>query len=61
MIKNLFIEEYRARISNFVNCEQGNIVVYNDSVAYKLDFEIKMPFSIVIDRGGDLLKIAPSA
>ena len=61
MIKNLFIEEYLARISNFVNCEQGNIVVYNNCVAYKLDFKIKMPFSIMIDRGGDFLKIAPSA
>ena len=61
LIKNILKEKYRARIHNFVNYQQGNIVVHNNNVAYKFDFEIKMPLSVVIDRSGDYLKIASSA
>ena len=60
-VRNIFIDEYRTSLSNFVDCQQGDFIVYNDTVAYQLDFEIKMPFSIVVDRGGDYLKIAPAA
>ena len=60
LIKKIFKQKYWARIQNYVNYQQGDIVVHKNRVAYKFDFEVKVPISVVIDRTGDYLKMASS-
>ena len=41
--------------------QQGDIVVYNNKAAYKLNFDVKMTVSVVLDRSGEFLAFATSA
>jgi len=37
--------------------KNGDLVVYDNQIAYKLDFEIKMPLSVIFNRQGECLDI----
>ena len=39
---------------------QGEIVVHNGNVAYKLDYDVKLTLSILFDRSGDCLAVSTS-
>ncbi len=42
-----------------VECKTGDIVVHNDEVAFKLDFEIKVKLPVIVDRDGNFLPMKP--
>ena len=60
-IEKVVKERHKLSIQDDVEYQQGDIVVYNDQVAYKLDFEVKMTLSVMFDRNGNYLSIATSA
>ena len=60
-IEKVVKERHKLSIQDDVEYQQGDIVVYNNQVAYKLDFEVKMTLSVVFDRNGNYLSIATSA
>lgn len=43
-----------------VECTEGDIVVHENQVAYKMDFQVKISFSVLFDRQGNILQ-APDA
>lgn len=39
-----------------VECTDGDIVVHENQVAYKMDFQVKISFSVLFDRQGNILE-----
>ena len=54
-IDKIFRERHQLKIQDDVEYRQGDIVVHNDEVAYKLDFDVKLTLSILLDRSGNYL------
>lgn len=46
-------EQYGIETIEGYECKNGDIVIDNDQVAFKLDFEVRFPISILINNGGD--------
>ena len=56
-IKSIFKEKYCIKIQDDREYRQGDIVVYNDKVAYNLKFDVRATISIMFDRTGNYLAI----
>ncbi|MBF0120735.1 MAG: hypothetical protein HQK79_18050 [Desulfobacterales bacterium] len=59
-VETIFKERHRLDIKDDVEYKQGDIVVYNNNIAYKLDFEVKLTLSILVDREGNSLSLGTS-
>ena len=57
-IERIFREKHNLGIRDDVEYKQGDIVVHGNEVAYKLDFEVKIPLSVLFNRRGDYLALA---
>ncbi len=60
IIENLLLEKHNFTLQEEVEYKNGDIVVHNDSIAYKFDFNIKVPLSIVFNRQGEFLEFSTS-
>jgi hypothetical protein len=58
VIENLLLEKHNFTLQEEVEYKNGDIVVHNDSIAYKFDFNIKVPLSIVFSREGEFLELS---
>lgn len=54
-IEKIFKEKHHIAIDDNVEYTQGDIVVYNNQVAYQLDFEVKVTLSLLLDRAGNYM------
>ncbi|MCP3898632.1 MAG: hypothetical protein GY707_02735 [Desulfobacteraceae bacterium] len=59
-IEELLIEKHNFTLQEEVEYKNGDIVVHNDSIAYKFDFNIKVPLSIIFNRAGEFLELSTS-
>ena len=59
-IEAIVRERHKLQIKDDVEYRQGDIIVHQNQVAYKLDFDVKMTLSIVFDRNGNCLSMATS-
>ncbi|MCK5100419.1 MAG: hypothetical protein KAR45_20080, partial [Desulfobacteraceae bacterium] len=59
-IEKLLLEKHNFTLQEEVEYKNGDIVVHNDSIAYKFDFNIKVPLSIVFSREGEFLEFSTS-
>ncbi len=57
-IENLLLEKHNFTLQEEVEYKNGDIIVHNDSIAYKFDFSIKVPLSIVFSREGEFLEFS---
>ena len=57
-IEQMLIEKHNFSLQDEVDYKNGDLVVYKDKIAYKFDFEVKVPLSVIFDRQGDCLKIS---
>ncbi|MCP3922346.1 MAG: hypothetical protein GY714_07165 [Desulfobacterales bacterium] len=60
LIENLDWEILTKLIKNKLNitdiaCKEGDIIVLNDKVAYKLNLELKLDVDVIFDRMGEFL------
>jgi hypothetical protein len=46
-------EQYGIETITGYECKEGDIVIDNDNVVFKLDFEVRFPVSILINNGGN--------
>lgn len=60
-IEEIFEKEHRLKMSDDVTYESGDIVIHNNQVAYRLEFDVKMTLSLLLDRDGSCLSLASSA
>ena len=58
-IRKIFKQRYNLNILKAIVTRQGDIIVFNKQVAYKLYFKAMVPLSIVFDRKGNHLALAP--
>lgn len=57
-IEKLLLEKHNFTLQEEIDYKDGDLVVYNDKIAYKFDFEIKVPLSVIFNRQGECLKMS---
>lgn len=57
-IEKLLYEKFRLALRDEVEYRSGGIMAYDDKVAYKLTFDVKVPISIVFDSEGECLNLS---
>jgi len=57
-IEQMLLDKHGFSVQEDVNYKDGNLVVHGDQIAYKFDFEIKVPLSVVFDRNGECVEIS---
>ncbi|MDY6906298.1 MAG: hypothetical protein SWH61_16625 [Thermodesulfobacteriota bacterium] len=61
-IEEILQQKYNLKLSDDnVAYKQGDIVVHNNQVAYKLDFDVKVTISVLFDREGECFDIVASS
>jgi hypothetical protein len=61
VLERLLKQEDLLHIETQVDYKSGDLVVHDNQIAYKLDFEIRLPLSVVFNREGECLEIASFA
>ena len=59
-IEAMLLEKHNFTLEEDVDYQKGDLVVFNDQIAYKFDFHIKVPLSVVFGRDGNCLEISTS-
>ncbi|MBN2255370.1 MAG: hypothetical protein JW736_06670 [Deltaproteobacteria bacterium] len=59
-IEKIFVEKHNLGLEEDVAYKSGDIVVYNDRVAYQLSFEVRVNLSVLLDRDGNCLSLSTS-
>jgi hypothetical protein len=57
-IEKLLLEKHKFTLQEEIDYKNGNLIVYNDNIAYKFDFEIRVPLSVIFNREGECLEIS---
>jgi len=58
-IETVCREQYGINSIEACECIDGDIVIDNNQVAFKLDFEVRFPMSILLNNGGnDAIKLS---
>jgi len=57
-IEKMLLEKHSFTLQEEIEYKEGDIVVYKDAIAYKFDFEIKVPLSVIFNREGECLEIS---
>ncbi len=57
-IEEIFQKEHNLGIEEDIEYKSGDIVALENQIAYKLEFEVKVKLSIVLDRNGNYLSLA---
>ena len=57
-IEKLLLEKHKFTLQEEIDYKNGNLIVYNDNIAYKFDFEIKVPLSVIFNREGECLELS---
>jgi hypothetical protein len=57
-IEKLLLEKHCFTLQEEIDYKAGDLVVYDNHIAYKFDFEIKVPLSVIFNRNGDCLKMS---
>ncbi|MBF0201876.1 MAG: hypothetical protein HQK66_11310 [Desulfamplus sp.] len=56
-IEKMILEKHKLQLQEEVLYKQGDIVVHNNQVAYRLDFDITLSMSLTFNRDGECLDI----
>ena len=56
-IEKMLLEKHGFTLQDEIEYKDGDLVVHNDQIAYKFEFEIKVPLSVVFNREGECLEI----
>jgi hypothetical protein len=59
-IEDIFSQEHKLKIEDHVEYKKGDIIVYNDQIAYKLEFDVNIVLSVLLDREGNYLAVTSS-
>ncbi|MCW7754080.1 hypothetical protein OOT00_08780 [Desulfobotulus sp. H1] len=59
-IETLLRKKHRIGLQDDVNFREGDIVVHEGKVAYKLSFDVKITLDVVFDRKGECIHLSAS-
>ena len=57
-IEKMLLEKHSFTLQDEIDYKNGDLIVYKDNIAYKFDFEIKVPLSVIFNRQGECLEIS---
>ncbi len=57
-IEQMLLDKHGFSVQDDVEYKDGNLVVHNNEIAYKFDFEIKVPLSVIFNRDGECLEMS---
>ena len=57
-IEKLLFKQHQFTLQEEIDYQDGSLVIHNDDIAYKFNFEIKVPLSIILNREGKCLKLS---
>ena len=59
-IERLLLEKHKFKLQDEVEYRRGDIVVHENAIAYRLDFDVKVSLSVLFNRKGDCLELSTS-
>ncbi|MCF8069997.1 MAG: hypothetical protein K9L30_15560 [Desulfobacterales bacterium] len=59
-IESIFKDKHNLKIQDDVEYSSGDLVVHDNRIAYKLDFDVKVTLSVLFDRDGNYISLATS-
>lgn len=57
-IEKILMEKHKLTLQDDIDYKNGDLVVFKDKIAYKFDFEIKVPLSVIFNRDGECVEIS---
>ncbi len=57
-IEHLIQERHNFILQDEVDYKHGDLTVYNNEIAYRFEFEVKVPIALICDRKGECLSIS---
>ncbi len=57
-IGKVFLEKHKLDIDEDVEYKSGDIIVHANQIAYKLNFDVKVNLSILLDREGNYISLS---
>ncbi len=57
-IEKILFEKHNLTLKEEIDYKNGDLTIYQGQIAYKLDFEIKIPLSVIFNREGECLDIS---
>ncbi|MBN1850470.1 MAG: hypothetical protein JW932_18020 [Deltaproteobacteria bacterium] len=57
VIEEIFRKEHKLGIEEEIEYKKGDIVAYNNQVAYRLEFEVKVNLAVLLNRDGEYISI----
>lgn len=56
-IEDIFMKEHNLTIEEEIEYKSGDIVAVDNQIAYKLEFEVKVNLSVLLNRDGEYLSV----
>lgn len=57
-IEQMLLDKHNFAVQDDIEYKDGNLIVYNNEIAYKFDFQIKVPLSVIFNRNGECLSMS---
>ena len=57
-IEKLLLEKHQFTLQEEIDYKDGDLIVHDNEIAYKFDFEIKVPLSVIFNREGQCLELS---
>lgn len=57
-IEKVFKDKYHLEFQEDIEYKHGDIVVHNNQIAYKLNFDVRISLSVLFDRKGECLTVS---
>ncbi len=58
VIEKLLLEKHKITLQEEIDYKDGDLIVHNNNIAYKFNFEIKVPLSLIFNRDGQCLELS---
>lgn len=58
VIEQRLLDKHNFEVQDDIEYKDGNLIVYNNEIAYKFDFQIKVPLSVIFNRSGECLSMS---
>lgn len=57
-IEQMLLDRHNFAVQDDIEYKDGNLIVHNNEIAYKFEFEIKVPLSVIFNRNGECLSMS---
>ena len=58
VIEQMLVHKHNFEVQDDIEYQDGNLIVYNNEIAYKFDFQIKVPLSVIFNRSGECMNLS---